>query len=90
MAGSLRWLCTDPLCTQCAGDIIGEIALAVTQGYRPESGTSMGYDSSVKLVAAVNGQCSHIVTWNVRDFAPAVEFGIQIITPQAFLNLSTG
>jgi putative PIN family toxin of toxin-antitoxin system len=34
------------------------------------------------LEAAVNGQCSHIVTWNVRDFAQAVpRFNLQCITP---------
>lgn len=38
------------------------------------------------LEAAVNGQCACIVTWNVRDFSVASEFGIQVLTPQAFLN----
>ena len=37
------------------------------------------------LEAAVNGQCSAIVTWNVRDFAPAAEFGIVAVDPAAFL-----
>lgn len=38
------------------------------------------------LEAAVTGGCSHIVTFNKRDFAGAKQFGIQIVTPQAFLN----
>jgi putative PIN family toxin of toxin-antitoxin system len=34
------------------------------------------------LEAAINGQCSHIVTWNVRDFAQAVpRFNLQCVTP---------
>jgi putative PIN family toxin of toxin-antitoxin system len=34
------------------------------------------------LEAAVNGQCSHIVTWNVRDFAQAVpRFNLRCLTP---------
>jgi PIN domain len=39
------------------------------------------------LEAAVNGQCQTIVTWNVRDFAAAADFGIQVLSPDAFLNL---
>jgi putative PIN family toxin of toxin-antitoxin system len=39
------------------------------------------------LEAAVNGQCQYIVTWNVRDFAAAADFGIQVVSPDAFLNL---
>lgn len=34
------------------------------------------------LEAAVNGRCSHIVTWNGRDFAQAVpRFNLQCVTP---------
>jgi len=40
------------------------------------------------LEAAVNGQCQCIVTWNLRDFAAASSFGIQVMTPQTFLNLN--
>ena len=39
------------------------------------------------LEAAVNGQCQTIVTWNVRDFAAAADFGIQVLSSDAFLNL---
>jgi predicted nucleic acid-binding protein len=40
------------------------------------------------LEAAVNGQCQCIVTWNLRDFAAAASLGIQVMTPQTFLNLN--
>jgi predicted nucleic acid-binding protein len=36
------------------------------------------------LEAAVNGQCGHIVTWNVRDFAAARQFGLAVSDPRAF------
>jgi putative PIN family toxin of toxin-antitoxin system len=37
------------------------------------------------LEAAVNGQCTHLVTWNVRDFAQAVpRFNLQLTTPSDF------
>jgi putative PIN family toxin of toxin-antitoxin system len=39
------------------------------------------------LEAAVNGQCKYIITWNVRDFAAAAQFGIQALSPADFLNL---
>jgi hypothetical protein len=36
-----------------------------------------------------NGRkCQCIVTWNLRDFAAASSFGIQVMTPQTFLNLN--
>jgi len=38
------------------------------------------------LEAAVNGQCACIVTWNVRDFVVASEFGLQVLDPKTFLN----
>lgn len=37
------------------------------------------------LEAAVTGGCSHIVTFNKRDFVGSEQFGIRILTPQAFL-----
>lgn len=40
------------------------------------------------LEAAVNGQCQCIITWNLRDFVAASSFGIQVMTPQTFLNLN--
>lgn len=38
------------------------------------------------LEAAVTGGCSHIVTFNKRDFAGSERFGIRIVTPQSFLT----
>jgi putative PIN family toxin of toxin-antitoxin system len=42
------------------------------------------------LEAAVNGQCKYIVTWNLRDFAAAGQFGIQVVSPDVFLKLEKG
>lgn len=42
------------------------------------------------LEAAVNGQCQCIVTWNIRDFATASEFGIDVLNPQTYLNTIKG
>ena len=37
------------------------------------------------LEAAVNGQCTHLVTWNLRDFAQAVPpFNLKLITPPEY------
>ena len=38
------------------------------------------------LEAAVNGQCTAIITWNVRDFAVASDLGLDAVTPKDFLN----
>ena len=38
------------------------------------------------LEAAVTGGCSHIVTFNKRDFTGAERFGVRIVTPQVFLT----
>lgn len=37
------------------------------------------------LEAAVAAGCTHIVTFNIRDFVGAERFGIKIVTPQEFL-----
>jgi putative PIN family toxin of toxin-antitoxin system len=42
------------------------------------------------LEAAVNGQCQYIVTWNLRDFAVAAQFDIQVLSPDVFLSLKKG
>lgn len=42
------------------------------------------------LEAAVNGACSTIVTWNVRDFSLASHWGVRALTPELFLNLPQG
>jgi putative PIN family toxin of toxin-antitoxin system len=38
------------------------------------------------LELAVESRCDFIITFNVRDFAGAEKFGIEIITPQEFLR----
>jgi putative PIN family toxin of toxin-antitoxin system len=38
------------------------------------------------LEAAVNGQCDAIVTWNVRDFAAASRFAVDVMDPPTFLD----
>ena len=38
------------------------------------------------LEAAVAGQCKHIVTFNVRDFAAVERFGIRVLPPSEFLK----
>jgi putative PIN family toxin of toxin-antitoxin system len=39
------------------------------------------------LEAAVNGQCSHLVTWNLRDFAQATpRFNLQLTTPADYYS----
>ena len=38
------------------------------------------------LEAAVNGRCTCIVTWNVRDFVPARRFAIKVTDPARFLQ----
>jgi putative PIN family toxin of toxin-antitoxin system len=37
------------------------------------------------LEAAVNGQCTHLVTWNLRDFAQAApRFKLKLMTPSEY------
>ena len=38
------------------------------------------------LEAAVTGNCTHIVTFNVKDFVGCERFGVQALTPGAFLG----
>ena len=38
------------------------------------------------LEAAFNGQCEVIVTWNVRDFSAAAAIGIEVLSPDLFLQ----
>jgi predicted nucleic acid-binding protein len=38
------------------------------------------------LELAVESACDFIVTLNVRDFAGAEKFGIEVVTPQEFLR----
>jgi predicted nucleic acid-binding protein len=36
---------------------------------------------------AVASRAEYIVTWNVRDFAGALQYAIQVLTPNQFLSL---
>ena len=38
------------------------------------------------LELAVKAQCSHVVTYNKRDFKGIEQFGIQVVTPKEFLQ----
>jgi putative PIN family toxin of toxin-antitoxin system len=38
------------------------------------------------LEAAVAGGCSHLVTFNLRDFEPGEHLGVRAVTPQRFLR----
>jgi putative PIN family toxin of toxin-antitoxin system len=38
------------------------------------------------LELAVESQCDFIITYNVKDFAGAEKFGVEIITPLSFLQ----
>jgi predicted nucleic acid-binding protein len=40
-------------------------------------------DDDMVLEAAVNGRADAIVTFNRRDFGPAAQFGIEILSPGA-------
>ncbi|NKB23517.1 MAG: PIN domain-containing protein [Kiritimatiellae bacterium] len=42
------------------------------------------------LEAAVAGHCTHIVTFNRKDFEGVDEFGITEVTPQQFLDIIGG
>jgi predicted nucleic acid-binding protein len=35
---------------------------------------------------AVESGCDFIITYNVRDFAGAEKFGIEVVTPQEFFR----
>jgi putative PIN family toxin of toxin-antitoxin system len=43
-------------------------------------------DDDMLLELAVAGQCDAIVTFNVRDFEPAEQFGMRVLTPPQFLK----
>ena len=38
------------------------------------------------LELAVSGQCEAIITYNIKDFAGVEQFGLQVMTPKAFLE----
>lgn len=39
------------------------------------------------LEVAVESECDYVVTHNLRDFAGAERFGVQVITPRHFLEI---
>lgn len=39
------------------------------------------------LEVAVESECDYVVTHNLRDFAGAENFGVQVITPRHFLDI---
>ena len=47
-------------------------------------------DDDMVLEAAVAGQCTHIITHNLRDFRCIGEFGVAPLTPNQFLNQLRG
>lgn len=49
-------------------------------------GLSLSADEMV-LEAAANGGATHLLTWNIKDVGPASIFGINVLTPTAFLSL---
>ena len=42
---------------------------------------SAGPDDDFVLELAIAGGCSFIVTYNIRDFSGAEDFGVQVVTP---------
>ncbi|HDQ73702.1 MAG TPA: PIN domain-containing protein [Chloroflexi bacterium] len=38
------------------------------------------------LELAVAAQCSHIVTYNQKDFVGVEKFGLKVVTPKEFLQ----
>lgn len=43
-------------------------------------------DDEFVLELAVAARCSHIVTYNQKDFAGAERFGVEVVTPKKFLQ----
>jgi predicted nucleic acid-binding protein len=39
------------------------------------------------LELAVEARCRYLVTFNVRDFTGAEQFGIEVVTPKQFLQI---
>jgi putative PIN family toxin of toxin-antitoxin system len=42
------------------------------------------------LETAVNADADYLVTHNIRDFAPAQKFRVEVVTPRTFLNRIEG
>jgi putative PIN family toxin of toxin-antitoxin system len=43
-------------------------------------------DDDMVLELAVNAMCSHVITFNIKDFAGSEQFGLKVITPLEFLR----
>lgn len=43
-------------------------------------------EDELVLELAVAAKCSHIVTYNQKDFAGVEEFGLKVVTPKEFLQ----
>jgi len=43
-------------------------------------------EDELVLELAVAARCSHIVTYNRKDFAGAEKFGLKVVTPKEFLQ----
>jgi putative PIN family toxin of toxin-antitoxin system len=43
-------------------------------------------DDDMVLELAFNARCSHIVTFNSKDFRGSEQFGLQVVTPKEFLK----
>lgn len=81
-----------PLTADAVNDVLDYLcATAVQQSvhflWRPQL---PDVKDDMVLEAAVNGACSVIVTWKVRDFSLASNWGVKAITPEQFLNPPTG
>lgn len=44
-------------------------------------------DDDFVIDLAVKSQADFIITYNLRDLQPAEQFGIQVVTPKAFLQI---
>ena len=43
-------------------------------------------EDELVLELAVTAQCSHIITYNLKDFAGVEKFGLKAVTPKEFLQ----
>ena len=59
-------------------------------GADPKPQARSNANDDMVLEVAVAGGCSHIVTFNRKDFEGVDKFGITVVTPQRFLSLIGG
>ena len=74
--------------TQIAGFLrnLADVSVGVNVYFRLRPSVPDPKDELV-LAAAVAGQCSHIVSYNVRDLRGAERYDVTVLTPAAFLEL---